>query len=55
VPNELEQEVLRHAQSMRKEGATLRAIAAELAQDYGIQKLDPKTLQRMLNRGGETR
>jgi hypothetical protein len=27
-------------------------IAAELAQDYGIQKLDPKTLQRMLNREG---
>ena len=52
VPNEHEQEVLRHAQSMRKQGATLRAIAAELAQDYGIQTLDPKTLQRMLNRQG---
>jgi DNA invertase Pin-like site-specific DNA recombinase len=50
VPNEHEQEVLRHAQSMRKEGATLRAIAAELAQDYGIQTLDPKTLQRMTGR-----
>jgi hypothetical protein len=25
-------------QSMRKEGATLRAIAAELAQDYGIRR-----------------
>ncbi len=52
VPNELEQEALRHAQSMRKGGATLRAIAVELAQDYGIQTLDPKTLQRMLNRQG---
>ena len=52
VPNEHEQEVLRHAQSMRKQGATLRAIAAEVAQDYGIQTLDPKTLQRMLNRQG---
>jgi putative DNA-invertase from lambdoid prophage Rac len=52
VPNEPEQRALRHAQAMRKAGATLRAIAAELAQDYGIAKLDPKTLQRMLNREG---
>lgn len=50
VPNEPEQEALRHAQALRKKGVTLRAIAAELAQDYGIQTLDPKTLQRMLNR-----
>ena len=42
VPNEREQEALRHAQSMRKNGSTLRAISAALVQDHNIVKLDQR-------------
>ena len=51
VPNATEQEALQRARSMRQAGATFREISATLA-ERGIRKLDPKTLQRMLNREG---
>jgi len=49
VPDETEQAALARAKELR-EGKSLREIAAIWAEKFGLPKLDPKSLKRILDR-----
>lgn len=50
VPNANEQSALKHAIGMQKNGDTLRNIAFVWMSEFGLDKYDAKTVQRILER-----
>ncbi|WP_029581892.1 recombinase family protein [Bradyrhizobium sp. URHD0069] len=50
VPNSNEQAALARGRALREGGASYRDIAQAWADEYGIQKVDAKSIQRMLAR-----
>ena len=52
VPNEHEQDALRRARGMQANGDSLRSIAFVWMSEFGLDKYDAKTVQRILARAG---
>jgi putative DNA-invertase from lambdoid prophage Rac len=50
VPNANEQDALRRARCMRANGDSLRSIAFVWMSEFGLDKYDAKTIQRILAR-----
>ncbi|MDH2357931.1 hypothetical protein QCM80_46855 [Bradyrhizobium sp. SSUT112] len=52
VPNANEQAALKHARGMQANGDSLRTIAGVWMSEFGLDKYDAKTVQRILARDG---
>jgi DNA invertase Pin-like site-specific DNA recombinase len=54
VPNAREQAALARGRALRAKGKTYRDIADAWAAEFGMAKMDAKSIQRMLSREAET-
>ena len=54
VPNANEQDALRRARGMQANGGSLRSIAFVWMSEFGLDKYDAKTVQRILAREEST-